>query len=128
MNACAVLIVNFVDRADVRMVQGGGSLGFALEAAESLRVLGDFIGQELQGDKAAELHVLGFVDHTHPAATQLLDDAVVRDGLADHLRECYGVRSGMSMYRPHCSFAYSALACFSMGLMPRSFSRALAMM
>jgi hypothetical protein len=22
----------------------------------------------------------------------------VRDGLADHLRECYGVRSGKSMY------------------------------
>src|ERR1700730_10650244 len=41
--------------------------------------------------------VLGLVHHTHPATTELLDDAVVRDGLADHLRECYGVRSGMSM-------------------------------
>jgi hypothetical protein len=29
---------------------------------------------------------------------ELFDDAVVRDGLADHLRECYGVRSGKSMY------------------------------
>ena len=28
----AVLIVNFVDRADVRMIQGGGRLGFALKA------------------------------------------------------------------------------------------------
>ena len=46
----------------------------------------------------AEFSVLGLVDHTHPAAAQLLDDAVVRDGLADHLRECYGVRSGKSMY------------------------------
>ena len=47
-------------------------------------------------------------------ATQLFDDAVVRDGLADHLRECYGVRSGMSMYglaaasRTPRSLAYSA--------------------
>ena len=28
--------------------------------------------------------VLSLVDHTHPAATKLLDDAVMRDGLADH--------------------------------------------
>jgi len=29
-----VPVVNFVDRADVRMIQCGGSLGFALKAAE----------------------------------------------------------------------------------------------
>ena len=34
--------------------------------------------------------VLGFVDHTHPAAAQLLDDAVVRDGLANHWAEILG--------------------------------------
>ena len=28
--------------------------------------------------------VLGLVHNTHPAAAELLDDAVVRDGLADH--------------------------------------------
>ncbi|MGA8622830.1 MAG: hypothetical protein WB660_30440 [Candidatus Sulfotelmatobacter sp.] len=28
--------------------------------------------------------VLSLVDNTHPAAAQLLDDAVVRDGLPDH--------------------------------------------
>jgi hypothetical protein len=28
--------------------------------------------------------VFSFVDHTHPAAAEFLDDAVVRDGLADH--------------------------------------------
>ncbi len=30
-----------------------------------------------------ESRVFGLVDHTHPAAAQLLDDAIVRDGLAD---------------------------------------------
>jgi hypothetical protein len=64
------------------MVQGGGSLGFALEARERLRVFGYVFGQKLEGDEAIELHVFGFVDHTHAAATELLDDAVVRDGLA----------------------------------------------
>ena len=29
--------------------------------------------------------VLGLVDDTHAATAQLLDDAVVRDGLADHV-------------------------------------------
>jgi hypothetical protein len=46
--------------------------------------LRDIIGQELQGDEALKLGILGLVDHSHPAATEFLDDAVVRDGLADH--------------------------------------------
>jgi hypothetical protein len=42
------------------------------------------VRQEFQGYKSAELGVLGLVHNAHAAATQLLDDAVVRDGLADH--------------------------------------------
>ena len=41
--------------------------------------------------------VLGLVDHTHPAAAELLNDAVVRDGLADHAQACYGGSVGKSM-------------------------------
>src|SRR5271169_3651110 len=33
-----------------------------------------------------EGRVLGLVDHTHSPAAQLLDDSVMRDGLADHAR------------------------------------------
>src|SRR6202034_477144 len=62
----------------------GGRLGFALEAGECLRVFGYVVRQEFQGYKAAELHIFGFVDHPHATAAQLLDDAVVRYGLADH--------------------------------------------
>jgi hypothetical protein len=79
-----VLVVNFVDRADVGMVQGGSGLRFSLEAGESLRIVSDLVGQELQGDKAVQLYVLSFIDHAHPSTAKLLDDAVVRDGLADH--------------------------------------------
>jgi hypothetical protein len=33
--------------------------------------------------------VLGFVDHSHTAASQLAQDAVMRDGFTDHAsREC----------------------------------------
>ena len=84
MKAWPSLLADFVDGADVGMVQCGGGLGFALKTAESLGVLGYFVGQKLESDEAAEFGVLGLVDHTHPAAAELLDDAVVRDGLADH--------------------------------------------
>ncbi len=80
----SVLVVNFVDRTYVGMIQRGGGLGFTLEAAKGLRVFGDVVRKELESHEAAEFHVLGFVDDAHPAAAQLLDDAVVRDGLADH--------------------------------------------
>jgi hypothetical protein len=49
-----------------------------------LRVFGYVVGQELEGNKATELHIFCLVDNAHAAATKFLDDAVVRDGLADH--------------------------------------------
>src|SRR5713101_6336180 len=76
-------LVNLVDGADVRMIQCRGSLGFALKTAECLRVFGYVIGQELESNKPAEFYVLSLVNHTHPTATQLYNDAVVRNGLAD---------------------------------------------
>jgi hypothetical protein len=35
------------------------------------------------GNKTVEPRVLSFIDNTHPATTELFDDAVVRDGLAN---------------------------------------------
>src|ERR1700687_6440263 len=78
------------------MVQGGCGLRCALEAGQSLAVPGDFIGQKLERHKAMQPSVLSLIDHTHAATTELLDDAVVRDGLADHPKKCYGGRGGKS--------------------------------
>jgi hypothetical protein len=83
MNAC-VLIVNLVDRADIRMIQRRRSLRFALEAGERLLIFSNFVRKELQGHKAMQLHVLGFVDDTHPPAAEFFDDVIVGDGLVDH--------------------------------------------
>ena len=80
----AVLFADVVDGADVGMVQRGSGLGFAAKALQRLAVLGDVFGEELQGDEAIEPGVFGFVDDAHAATAQLFDDAVVRDGLADH--------------------------------------------
>jgi hypothetical protein len=49
-----------------------------------LRIAGHFIGQELQSHKSVQGYVLGLVNHPHSAAAELLDDALVRDGLTDH--------------------------------------------
>jgi hypothetical protein len=57
----------------------------APEAFKRLLVPRQFIGQKLQGNEPAKLGVLGFVDHAHAAAAQLLNDAVMRDGLANKL-------------------------------------------
>jgi hypothetical protein len=41
--------------------------------------------------------VFSLVNHTHTAPTEPLDDAVVRDNLADHRRESYVGEAGKSM-------------------------------
>ena len=94
--ASSIGFINLVDRADVRMVQGGRGLGFPLEAAESLRVVGDFVGQKLQGDMATELQVFRLIHHTHAPTSDPAEDAVVGDrlthglGRSSHWREWYG--------------------------------------
>ena len=81
----AILFADVVNGADVGMVERGSRLGLAAKALERLAVLGHIFGEKLQGDEAIEASVFGFVNDTHAATTQLFDDAVVRDGLADHL-------------------------------------------
>ena len=79
-----VLVVDFVDRANVRMIEGGGSARLAPETLQPLRILGRTVGQKLERHEASELSILSFVDDTHAPAAELLDDAVVRDGFANH--------------------------------------------
>ena len=59
---------------------------------ESLGISGHVIGQELHSDEAPEFGVFGFVNHAHTTSAELLDDAVMRDGLADHRAEIIGLR------------------------------------
>jgi hypothetical protein len=59
------------------------------KAGKYLWVTGNVFWQELQGDKSVQPGVFSLVNDAHPAAPQLFDDAVVRDGLADHgVRQC----------------------------------------
>jgi hypothetical protein len=90
----AVVLADLVNGADVGVVQRRRSAGLAAETFESLGIVGGAVGQELEGDKAAQLGVFSFVDHTHSAATEQFDDAVVRNGLADHGRMAGRGRTG----------------------------------
>src|SRR6266851_1795342 len=93
----AVLLPDLIDRADIGMVEGRSSLRFSLETSQCLGVSGDLVRQELQGNKTMEGGVLSLIDDTHPAATEFVDNAVVRDGMADHAQACYGGGVGKSM-------------------------------
>ncbi len=55
---------------DVRMIERGERLRFALEARETLGVIGERRRQNLQGHVAAELRVAGAIDLAHPAGSE----------------------------------------------------------
>jgi hypothetical protein len=66
------------------MVQRGSGARLAPKTFQSLRILRHCLGQKFQRNETAKLGVFGFVHNAHAAATKFFDDAVVRDGLADH--------------------------------------------
>jgi|SRR5579859_820120 len=79
----AILLANVMDGADVRVIESGCGLRFALEAGKSLRIVGNVVGEKFQGDATMKAGVFGFVNDAHAAAAQPLDNPVVGDGSAD---------------------------------------------
>ena len=72
----AVGLAAVEDRDDVRMRQPGGVRRFAAEALDELLVVRVALVEDLDGDPAAELLVLGEVHVGHAAAAELARDAV----------------------------------------------------
>src|SRR3954467_14142900 len=66
------------------MVEQGGGAGLSAKALESNAVAGEAFRNKLDGDCTAELEVFGLVDHSHAAHSQLFQNAIVGNGLADH--------------------------------------------
>src|SRR5437899_9712909 len=89
--ACALAFADFVDRADVGMVECGSRACFSAETLERGRVLRNIVGEKFKRDKSSERQVLGLVDNAHPAAAEFFDDAVVRNDLTDHWAEILGL-------------------------------------
>jgi hypothetical protein len=72
-------------KKSIRVVEGGRGLGLPLKTAESLRIVGEFVGKELQGHVATELKVFRLVHNTHAPAADPAEDAVMGDRLPDGL-------------------------------------------
>jgi len=65
------------DGGQVGMVQRCQQLRLSLETSESLRILRERVGQELDRDLAVEGGVQRLPHHAHPTLADLLDQAVV---------------------------------------------------
>src|SRR5207253_11141971 len=81
----SIELVDLMDGADVRVVQGRGGPRFPLKALNRLAIARVFCRQKLQGDVAPEFDVLGFVHYTHATTAQFFQDAVVGYGLVDQV-------------------------------------------
>ena len=80
----ATALLEAEDRGDVRVVELGQELCFALESGETLFVLGECGWQDFDRDLALEARVRGAVDLAHPSFAELGGDLVGAESLADH--------------------------------------------
>jgi len=79
-----IVLADFVNGADVGMIQRGGGFRFTLEASERLSVFRYVARKEFEGYKAIEFEILRFVNHAHTAAADLFDHTIVRDYAANN--------------------------------------------
>ena len=73
----AVLDSDVVDGADIRVIQRGRGLRFALETRQSLGIFGNFVREKFQSNEAVEPRVFRFVDNSHATAAEFFHNAVV---------------------------------------------------
>ena len=80
----AGVLSDIVNRADVRMIEGRGGAGLALEPFDSCGFLDSSSERNFNATVTPQPRVFGQVDNAHATLAQLIQDAIVRDGLADH--------------------------------------------
>jgi hypothetical protein len=80
--ALALIGARLVDLADEGMVEGRRRSGFADEPLLHSRVVGELLGQELQGDVPFEDRVAREIDLAHAAAADETDDLVMLEAVA----------------------------------------------
>ena len=79
-----VVLPDFINCTNVGMIESRSSPGFALKTLERLAVASKIVRQEFQRCLAAQAEVFGLINDTHPAAAEFFQNAIVRDGLANH--------------------------------------------
>jgi hypothetical protein len=77
-----------VDGGDVRMIQRGEDLGFALKTGHAVRVMREFGREDLQRDITIELGVPRAVDLPHAAGAKRGEDLVRAEARSERKRQC----------------------------------------
>ena len=80
----ALVFPEFVNRADVGVVQRRRGTGLDAESFDGLAVGGRVGSNELERHLAAQERVFRGVNDTHPPSTKLVHDSVVGDDLSNH--------------------------------------------
>src|SRR5438874_13064348 len=80
----AIVLSNFMDGADVGMIQSGGCPRFTLKPLQGLAIGRKLVGQELQGDVAAQTQILGLVDDPHASAAESFQNTIMGNRLTYH--------------------------------------------
>ena len=75
----AIGFTNFIDGANVGMIQRRSGARFEPEPLERLLVLGQILGQEFQRDAPTEMEVFRDPNAPHPARAKALDHPIVGD-------------------------------------------------
>jgi hypothetical protein len=84
----ALVLAEFADGADVRMIKSRSRQRLSLPALERHSIAGHLVRQKLHRRAAAELDILGSADDAHAASAQLAEQPIVSDGLACADRPC----------------------------------------
>jgi hypothetical protein len=82
-----VRLLQAVEVRDVRMVQGGEDLGFALKPRKAVRIRRPGLQQDLDRDLAFQAEISGAVNLAHPAGTEGADDLVGPEECAGSQRQ-----------------------------------------
>src|SRR5262245_40230801 len=91
------MFTDLVNDTNIRVVQCGGSPGLTLESHQGLAIRNHLARQELERHLATQPRVLGLVDHSHTTSANLLQNVIVRNGLASDGGFPHGSR------RPDCT-------------------------
>ena len=78
------MLADFMNRANVGMVQCGSRTRFPPKTFKSLRIARGVVRKEFQRHEASQESIFGLVDNPHSTSTEQFDDPVMGDSLADH--------------------------------------------
>ena len=88
---------DFVNRNDIRMIQGGGGLCFLHKPSHPVGISGKFRRQNLERNAAVEFCIGGKINFAHSASAQKFFDFIMPDFFTNETR--FGFASGKHFSR-----------------------------